>query len=94
LHSNCGLPDAGLPSLMAQDFVPNGCYMGASHIGNRPEMIEMLDLVAKKDIKSWVETIKLSEAGCKEAVERVKNNDNIRFRLTLTNFDDVFGKRS
>jgi len=91
---NCGLPDAGLPSLMAQDFVPNGCYMGASHIGNRPEMVEMLDLVAKKNIKSWVETIKLSEAGCKEAVERVKNNDNIRFRLTLTNFDDVFGKRT
>lgn len=24
---------------MAQDFASNGCYIGASHIGNRPEML-------------------------------------------------------
>jgi alcohol dehydrogenase (NADP+) len=79
---------------MAQDFVPNGCYMGASHIGNRPEMLEMLKLAADKNIKSWVETIDISEDGCKSAVERVKNGDNVRYRLTLTNFDKVFGKRA
>lgn len=89
-----GFPDKPLPQIMAQAFAPNGCYMGASHIGNRPEMIEMLELASKQNIKSWVETIKISEAGCKEAVERVYNNDNVRFRLTLTDFDDVFGKRA
>ncbi|KAF2205209.1 GroES-like protein [Delitschia confertaspora ATCC 74209] len=90
---NVGFPDKPLPSIKVQDFAPNGCYIGASHIGNRPEMIEMLELAAKQDIKSWVETIDISEKGCKEAVERVYNNDNVRFRFTLTGFDKVFGKR-
>ena len=35
-----------------------------------------------------------SEAGCKEAVERVYKNDNVKFRLTLTGFDKAFGKRA
>jgi alcohol dehydrogenase (NADP+) len=89
-----GFPDNPLPGFNAQIFASNGNYMGASHIGNRPEMEEMLELASKKNIKSWVQTIKLSEAGCKEAVERVKNNDNVRYRLTLVDFDDVFGKRA
>ncbi|KAF2658455.1 GroES-like protein [Lophiostoma macrostomum CBS 122681] len=89
-----GFPDKPLPQIQAQVFAPNGCYMGASHIGNRPEMIEMLDLAAKQNIKSWVQTIDISEAGCKEAVERVYNNDNVRFRFTLVNYDKVFGKRA
>jgi alcohol dehydrogenase (NADP+) len=83
-----------LPGFNAQIFASNGCYMGASHIGNRPEMEEMLQLASKQNIKSWVQTIKLSEAGCKEAVERVYKNDNVRYRLTLVDFDDVFGKRA
>lgn len=89
-----GFPDKPLPQMMAQDFSPNGCYIGASHIGNRPEMEEMLELASKQNIKSWVQTIKISEAGCKEAVERVYKNENVRFRLTLTGFDEVFGKRA
>ncbi|KAF2017093.1 GroES-like protein [Aaosphaeria arxii CBS 175.79] len=89
-----GFPDKPLPQIQAQVFAPNGCSMGASHIGNRPEMIEMLELAAKQDIKSWVETIDISEAGCKEAVERVYKNDNVRFRFTLVGYDKVFGKRS
>lgn len=89
-----GFPDKPLPTMMAQDFAPNGCYIGASHIGNRPEMEAMLKLAADNGIKSWVQTIDISEAGCKEAVERVYNGDNVRYRFTLTNFDKVFGKRS
>jgi alcohol dehydrogenase (NADP+) len=89
-----GFPDNDLPGFNAQIFAANGNYMGASHIGNRPEMEEMFELASKQNIKSWVQEIKLSEAGCKEAVERVYKNDNVRYRLTLTNFDDVFGKRT
>ncbi|KAF2639310.1 GroES-like protein [Massarina eburnea CBS 473.64] len=89
-----GFPDKPLPQIMAQAFAPNGCYMGASHIGNRPEMQEMLELAAKQNIKSWVQTIDISEKGCKEAVERVYNNDNVRFRFTLIGYDKVFGKRA
>ncbi len=57
-------------------------------------MEEMLELASKQNIKSWVETLQLSEASCKEAVERVGNNDNVRYRLTLVGFDKVFGKRT
>ena len=89
-----GLPDKPLPTLMAQAFLPNSCSLSASNIGNRHEMIEMLDLAAKQNIKSWIETIDISEKGCKEAVERVHSGDNIRFRLVLGNYDAIFGKRS
>ncbi|KAF1808541.1 NADPH-dependent medium chain alcohol dehydrogenase [Eremomyces bilateralis CBS 781.70] len=89
---NVGMPEEPLHELRFQDFVTTGCYMGTSHIGNRPEMLEMLDLAAKAGVKSWVETIDVGEAGCKEAVERVKNN-KVRYRFTLVNYDKAFGKR-
>jgi alcohol dehydrogenase (NADP+) len=89
-----GFPDNKLPAMNAQVFAANGCYMGASHIGNRPEMEEMLKLASEKNIKSWVEEIQLSEDGIKQAVERVAKNDNVKYRLTLTGFDKVFGKRA
>jgi alcohol dehydrogenase (NADP+) len=91
---NVGFPDHPINNLMVQAFGATGCYFGASHIGNRPEMEEMLELAAKQDIKSWVQTLDISEKGCKEAVERVYKNDNVRFRFTLVGYDKVFGKRS
>lgn len=90
---NVGLPDAPLPTLSPATFISNGCYMGTSHIGNRQEMEAMLQLASKKNIKSWVEEIKISDKGCREAVERVKKND-VHYRFTLVGFDDVFGKRA
>jgi alcohol dehydrogenase (NADP+) len=90
---NVGFPDEPLPTIQAQDFAPNGCYIGASHIGNRPEMLAMLELASKQNIKSWVQTIDISEAGCKEAVERVYKND-VKFRFTLVNYDKQFGVRT
>jgi alcohol dehydrogenase (NADP+) len=62
--------------------------------GNRSEMEAMLELASKQNIKSWVETIQISEEGCKEAVERVKNSDRVRYRFTLIGYDKVFGKRT
>lgn len=88
---NVGLPDKPLPQMRAQDFVPNGAKMGGSHIGNRPEMLAMLKLASKNNIKPMIETLDISEKGCKEAVERVKAND-IRYRFTLTGYEKVFGK--
>jgi alcohol dehydrogenase (NADP+) len=88
---NVGMPDEPI-SLKLQDFASNGCYIGTSHIGNRQEMLDMLDLASKQNIKSWVEVIPISEAGCKEAVERVKDN-KARYRITLVEFDVAFGTR-
>lgn len=90
---NVGLPDQPLPQMKAQQFMPGGYYIGASHLGNREEMIEMLKLASEKNIKTWVETLDISEKGCAEAVTRVKKND-IRYRFTLTGYDKVFGVRS
>lgn len=89
---NVGLPDQNLPQMSAQQFTPGQYYIGASHIGNRPEMIAMFELASKQNIKSWVETIDISEKGCAEAVQRVKDND-VRYRFTLVNYDAAFGKR-
>jgi len=90
---NVGMPDHAI-SLKLQDFVSSGCYIGTSHIGNRPEMEAMLKLASEKGLKGWVETIKISEEGCKEAVERVKKSDRVRYRFTLVGFDEAFGKRA
>ena len=88
-----GFGDHPMPTLNAQDFAPNGCYFGASHIGNRPEMLAMLDLASKQDIKSWIEKVPISEEGCKEVVTKV-NDGKPRYRMVLTDFDKVFGKRT
>lgn len=90
---NVGLPDAPLPEMKAQLFAPNGSSIGASHIGNRPEMLAMLKLCSEKNIKPMIETLDISEAGCAEAVTRVQKNE-VRYRFTLTGFDKAFGKRS
>lgn len=87
-----GFGDKPIPQMMAQQFAPNGASIGASHIGNRPEMLAMFELASKQNIKSWVETIDISEAGLKEAMERLSKND-VRFRFTLTGFDKAFGDR-
>lgn len=90
---NVGLPDKPLPEMTAQAFTPGQYYIGSSHLGNRGEMQAMLKLASEKNIKTWVKTVDISEAGCKEAVEGVEKN-TIRYRYTLTNFDAQFGKRA
>ncbi|KAL9635172.1 MAG: hypothetical protein Q9164_003638 [Protoblastenia rupestris] len=87
---NVGLPDKPLPTMRAQDFAANGCKMGASNIGNRPEMLAMLKLASEKNIKPMIETMDISEKACAEVVQRVKDND-VRYRFTLTGFDKAFG---
>lgn len=53
----------------------------------------MLKLAADKGLKPLIETIPVSEKGCKEAVERLKTND-VRYRFTLTDFEKAFPNRS
>lgn len=86
-----GLPDEALPQLTAFTFAGNAPKLTGSHIGNHQEMDAMLQLAADKGLGPWVETIELSEAGCKEAVERVKEN-KVHYRFTLTGFDKAFGR--
>jgi len=85
-----GLPDKPLPELKAFDFATNNPKIIGSHIGNHQEMDQLLKLAVEKGVAPWIETIDISEAGCKEAIERVKEN-KVHYRFTLINFDKVFG---
>ncbi|KAL3298812.1 alcohol dehydrogenase (nadp+) [Colletotrichum asianum] len=85
-----GLPDKPLPQFPAGLFTSNSAKMSGSHIGNHQEMDGLLKLAAEKGIKPWVETIDISEAGCKEAVERVKEN-KVHYRFTLVGHQKAFG---
>lgn len=87
-----GLPEKPLPELKAFDLVPNGVSIGASHIGNRQEMLAMLELASKQNIKSWVQTEPISAEGCKKAFEAIGDR-SVRYRTTLVDFDKAFGER-
>lgn len=83
-----GLPEEPF-TVKAQSFVKNGCFLGSSHLGNRQEMIEMLNLAAEKNIETWNETISISQEGIREGLVRNFNND-VRYRITLIDFDKEF----
>jgi alcohol dehydrogenase (NADP+) len=87
-----GLGDEPLPQMMPMHFTTNAAKITGSHLGNHQEMDAMLQLAADKGVRPVVQTIDISEDGCKEAVERVQAG-KVHFRLTLTGFDKAFGKR-
>ncbi|KAI5458740.1 chaperonin 10-like protein [Mariannaea sp. PMI_226] len=86
-----GIPDKPLPRMTAQSFAGNAPKLTGSHIGNHQEMNAMLKLAAEKGVRPWVETIDISEKGCKEAIERL-NANKVHYRFTLTGFDKAFGR--
>lgn len=88
-----GLPDEPLPELLAFNFAGNAAKLTGSHLGNHQEMEAMLQLAADKDIRPWVEKIDISEEGCKEAVERVKDN-KVHYRFSLVGFEKAFGTKN
>lgn len=57
-----GLPEGEGQEVKSHMFMENGCLIGASHLGSRKEMLEMLNLAANKGIKPWVETVDISTA--------------------------------
>ncbi|KAH7237199.1 chaperonin 10-like protein [Fusarium solani] len=84
-----GLPEGTGWQVAPQSLIWNGCLIGSSHLGNRREVLEMLQLAADKDIKSWVETISISEKGVGEALDRLHNGD-VRYRFTLVDYEKQF----
>ncbi|KAI0949633.1 hypothetical protein AcW1_009182 [Taiwanofungus camphoratus] len=77
-----GLPDADdpLPQLHAQDFAPNGCLFGGSHVGSKKECLEMLELAREKKVKPWIEVLPMKDAG--KALLDLKEN-RVRYRYVL-----------
>ncbi|KAL1965396.1 hypothetical protein VTN77DRAFT_5833 [Rasamsonia byssochlamydoides] len=85
-----GLPEEEGQVIKAQNLIANGVLIGASHLGSRREMLEMLQLAADKGLATWVEEVEINEENLKEAVTRMKKGD-VRYRFTLTGFDKAFG---
>ncbi|RDB18330.1 NADP-dependent alcohol dehydrogenase 6 [Hypsizygus marmoreus] len=74
------IPDESLPSLHSAQLLSNGALIGGSHIGSKKEAIAMLELAAKKKVKSYIELLPMKDAG--NAVRRVKDN-SVRYRHVL-----------
>ncbi|CAK7233184.1 hypothetical protein SCUCBS95973_008508 [Sporothrix curviconia] len=85
-----GMPEEAGQTVRAQDLASNGVLIGASHLGSRREMLDMLQLAADKQIKPWVEEVQLGKVGLKEVISRLKKGD-VRYRFSLTGYDKVFG---
>jgi alcohol dehydrogenase (NADP+) len=76
-----GLPETRkLPQLGPQDFVPNGAFIGGSHIGSKKEAMQMLQLAADKGIKAWKEIIPMRKAA--DGIRAIEEN-RVRFRTVL-----------
>jgi alcohol dehydrogenase (NADP+) len=74
---------------MPHDFTLNGCKITGGYIGNKTEALAMLKLAAEKNIHPLIETIAISDKGCRDAVQKVKTRD-VRGCVVLTNFKEVF----
>ncbi|CAI4218077.1 unnamed protein product [Parascedosporium putredinis] len=86
-----GLPGGDGITIKNQDFLPNGCFIGSSHLGSRREMLEMLQLAADQKIKTWLEEVPISADNLKSSLLRLEHHD-IKYRFCLTNYEDAFGK--
>lgn len=85
-----GVPEESKLEITPQMLNFNGCFVGSSHLGSRREMLDMLDLAAKKGIKSWVETVPISAENLSKVIQRLEKND-IRYRFTMVDYDKAFG---
>lgn len=84
-----GMPEEEGQVIKAQNLIANGVLIGASHLGSRREMLEMLQLAAEKGLKGWVEELPIGEEGLREAMQRMKKGD-VRYRFTMTGYEKVF----
>ncbi|KAG7844946.1 hypothetical protein KL941_003686 [Ogataea angusta] len=80
-----GLPEEPF-TVSAMPFMRGGVFFGSSHLGNRPQMLDMLKLAAEKNLVAWTERLPVSESGIKEALERCHSGD-VRYRFVLTDYD-------
>ncbi|GMM58436.1 NADP-dependent alcohol dehydrogenase [Maudiozyma humilis] len=63
-----------------------GVSISNSALGSRKEIIQLLKLASEKNIKPWVETLPISEAGVGEAFGRMDTGD-VRYRFTMVDYD-------
>ncbi|KAL5624872.1 hypothetical protein BROUX41_004932 [Berkeleyomyces rouxiae] len=84
-----GLPDGDGWKIKPQDLMTNGVFIGSSHLGSRKEILEMLQLVVDKGVKTWVETMPLSAENVGKALAKLRDG-KVRYRTTLVDYDKQF----
>ena len=85
-----GLPEGEGTLVRNQSFLGNGCFIGSSHLGSRRETLQMLQLAADKNIKTWLEELPISDQNLATVMSRLKKND-VHYRFCMTNYDEQFG---
>jgi alcohol dehydrogenase (NADP+) len=76
-------PDGGnLPPINAFTLIGNGIKVGGSAIGSPAEITEMLDLVAAKDVKPWIQERPMKDAN-QAVIDMV--DGKARYRYVLVN---------
>jgi alcohol dehydrogenase (NADP+) len=58
-----GMPEGNLPAIPPVSLVYSNASLRGSNIGSRKEILQMLDLVDKNGVKSWVQVRKMREGG-------------------------------
>jgi D-arabinose 1-dehydrogenase-like Zn-dependent alcohol dehydrogenase len=87
-----GMPETGLSNVRSQTLSDNAVSIASSHLGNRSEMLRMLDLAAEKDVKPWISVMPMKDAA--KAIKAVEDN-SVRYRSVLTQVsDDVHSSSS
>ena len=75
-----GIPEANLSALPPTLMIGTNTALRGSNTGSKREVLEMLDLVVSKGIKSWVEEVPMSQ--CAEAI-RKQDSGEARYRYVL-----------
>jgi len=84
-----GLPAESI-KVSTFDFIENSCFMGATNVASRREVLEMLDVAAAHGVKSWVKEIPISTQGIQQAISQIEDG-SVRYRSCLVNYDEAFG---
>lgn len=86
-----GLPHIGESMEVSPfSFLGSGSVLGASSLGSRKEIIELMDLAVEHNFRPWVEKVDLNEKNLSDALKRLDKGD-VRYRFTLVGFHDFFG---
>lgn len=84
-----GLPEGKGIELKAQNLLPNGVKFSGSHIGNRAEAIQMLQLAADKNLQPWIETVEINKDNLEKTLQRMDKND-VKYRFCLVGHQKEF----
>lgn len=87
-----GMPEDAELKISPQALNGSGCFIGASHLGSRREMLEMLKLAADKKLHSWVVEVPISEENLSKTLKDLHENSGaVKYRYCMVDYDKAFG---